>query len=223
MPDLKNIVLFGSSEHARVVADIVECMGKYQICGIIDSYKEPGACFGGYDIIGSETNLLELQKTYSFDCGIICIGHNFMRQDFARRILNLNPKFHFINAIHPSAVVARSATLAGGVVVAAGAIINPGAQIREHVLVNTKASVDHDCVLEACSSVGPGAVLGGCVKLGALGAIGIGATVIHGVNIGSNVVVGAGAVVIRELEPNQVVVGVPAQKIKDRSESTPYL
>lgn len=36
-----------------------------------------------------------------------------------------------------------------GTVVMAGAIINPGATIGDGVIVNTSASVDHDCMISA--------------------------------------------------------------------------
>ena len=51
------------------------------------------------------------------------------------------------------------------------------------------------------------------VKKGA--SIGANATIIGSVAIGENAIVGAGAVVTKDVEPNQIVVGVPAKPIGD--------
>lgn len=45
--------------------------------------------------------------------------------------------------------------------------------------------------------------------------IGANATVIGSVTIGENAIVGAGAVVTKDVEPDQIVVGVPAKPISD--------
>lgn len=44
--------------------------------------------------------------------------------------------------------------------------------------------------------------------------IGWNAVIMPGVTIGDNVVVGAGAIVTKDVEPNSIVVGVPARKIE---------
>ena len=70
-------------------------------------------------------------------------------------------------AIHPTAVIADSATLGPGAVVAANAVINPGAQLGSNVLINTAAVVDHDCILGDGVHLAPKSVLGGGVSVGA--------------------------------------------------------
>jgi UDP-perosamine 4-acetyltransferase len=52
-------------------------------------------------------------------------------------------------------------------------------------------------------------LLGG-VAIGDFTSIGSGAIILPNVSIGSNVVVGAGAVVTKDVDNNQLVVGVPA-------------
>ncbi|MEC4769405.1 hypothetical protein [Burkholderia cenocepacia] len=40
---VENIVIVGSSGHAKVVIDVVEQAGRYRIAGLIDSFRPPPA------------------------------------------------------------------------------------------------------------------------------------------------------------------------------------
>ncbi len=52
--------------------------------------------------------------------------------------------------------------------------------------------------------------------------LGAGCTILQGVNIGKGAVVCAGAVVVRDIEPYEIVGGVPAKHIKQRSANLDY-
>ena len=49
--------------------------------------------------------------------------------------------------------------------------------------------------------------------------IGIGAIVLNGVRVGSGSIIGAGCVVTKNVPPRSLMVGIPAQKIKDVTEA----
>jgi len=102
----------------------------------------------------------------------------------------------------------------------ANTAINSGTKIGENVIINTGATVDHDCVLEDYVHISPGAHLAGNVYVGELTHIGIGASLIQGVKIGRNVIIGAGAAVINDLPDNVTAVGVPAKVLKQHGDLT---
>jgi sugar O-acyltransferase (sialic acid O-acetyltransferase NeuD family) len=104
----------------------------------------------------------------------------------------------------------KSLPRAEGVQIMAGVVIQPGVTFGVNTLVNTGASIDHDCVIGAHVHVCPGAVLCGDVTVGDESVIGPGATVCRGVRIGDRVTVGAGAVVLDDVPDDAMVVGVPA-------------
>jgi acetyltransferase-like isoleucine patch superfamily enzyme len=89
--------------------------------------------------------------------------------------------------------------------------VNAAAEIGRGVIVNTSASVDHDCRVGEFAHLAPGSVLGGEVVVGARAFVGLGARILPCVTIGEEAVVGAGAVVLRDVPPGATVVGVPAR------------
>jgi len=97
----------------------------------------------------------------------------------------------------------------------AGAIIQPEAIIGKSCIINTKASVDHECVLEDGVEIAPGATLCGSIHVGKCAWVASGATVLPFLKIGENSIVGAGAVVTKNVPANQIVVGIPAKKLKN--------
>ncbi|HIC96179.1 TPA: transferase, partial [Candidatus Bipolaricaulota bacterium] len=88
----------------------------------------------------------------------------------------------------------------------------------ENVIINTGATIDHDCVIEDYVHISPGVHLAGNVKLGELSHIGIGASAVQRVKIGKGVIIGAGAVVIDDIPDHVTAVGVPARVIKRHGE-----
>ena len=121
-------------------------------------------------------------------------------------------RFATIRAEHSH--LARSASIAQGTVLAPLAAVMAGTTIGAHVLVNTAASVSHDCTVGDFSTISPGARVGGKCIIGRGVFIGIGATVKDGVRIGEGAVVGAGAVVLSDIDEREVVVGVPARRLR---------
>ena len=77
--------------------------------------------------------------------------------------------------------------------------------------------------MEDYASLGPGAVVGGCARVGAHSVIGIGAVVLQEIQVGTHAVVGAGSTVVKDV-PNAVVAyGNPARVIRQRKPGDTYL
>jgi len=220
---MKNIVVIGSSGHARVVIDAIERENKYRIAGIIDSFKPVGQGCDGYRVIGDELRLPDIVREHDIYGAIIAIGDNWVRHLVSHRIRAALPDFEFVKVIHPSAQVARSARVAGGTVVLAGAIIAANAEISEFCIVNTKASLDHDGVMGAFSSFAPAVTAGGGVTVKPFAAAMLGVNIIHSISIGEHSVVGAGSLVLQDVPGWVIAYGVPASIIRSREPGEPYL
>ncbi|MDC0294816.1 NeuD/PglB/VioB family sugar acetyltransferase [Mariniblastus sp.] len=141
----------------------------------------------------------------------MAIGSNQIRQKIADELVSFNVQYTHV--IHPRAIVASSASIGGGSMILANAVIQLGTVVGMHVIINTSASVDHECKIANFAHVSPNATLCGNVSVGEGAHIGAGATVIEGMRIGKWATVGAGAVVIRNVDDYETVVGCPAMPI----------
>lgn len=122
--------------------------------------------------------------------------------------------FRFYIVQHPTSYVAREVIIGEGVQLMARSTVMIGSKIGDNTIINTAASVDHDCDIGKHVHIAPGVVLSGNVTVGDYTHIGTGANIIQGVNIGKNVLIAAGAVVVTDIPDNIRVAGVPAQKMK---------
>lgn len=220
---MKNIIIFGASGHGSVVLDIIESEGQFQPVGFIDSYKRKGIVIHGYEIIGNEYDLPFLIEKLNIYGGIVAIGDNWSRKIMVNRILKIVPRFHFINAIHPAAVIGKNVQIGQGTVIVPGTIVNANAQIGDHCILNTSSSLGHDSILSDFSSLAPRVCTGGALNLGVCSAISMGASVIENITIGKHSVVGAGALVLNDVPDYVVAFGSPAKVMRQRRIDDPYL
>ncbi len=150
---MENIIIIGASGHAKVITDIIEKNGQYEIFGFLDSFKKIGTNILGYQIIGDENHIPYLIEKEGITKGIIAIGDNWVRKEMFKKIKAINHSFDFISAIHPSASISNYATIGRGVAVMAGTVINAEAQVGDFSIVNTNASLGHDSILEKYCSL----------------------------------------------------------------------
>jgi sugar O-acyltransferase (sialic acid O-acetyltransferase NeuD family) len=160
-------------------------------------------------VLGSISKALENQPSNA----VIAIGSNQVRKKLAMQC-----QFAWPTIVHPFTWVAPTAKLGPGTVVLAGAVIQPDVQVGAHCIVNTSASVDHDCFVSDYIHLCPGVRLTGGVSVGEGVTIGSGAVVLPYKCLGAWSVVGAGSVVNRDFEANSTVVGVPARSLTLKSD-----
>jgi len=210
------LVIWGTGGHARVVADIVRRGSDYDLAGFIDDvhWDRHGQSFCEAVVLGGREQLDRLQAKGVRHI-ILAFGENAARQRLGRELVGHG--FVLGQAIHPSATVAADVKIGAGSVIVAGAVLNSNTFLGENVIVNTCASVDHDCVLGDAVHVSPGARLAGGVHIDGETWIGLGALILEGRSIGPRTIVGAGAVVTRDLPGDVVAYGAPAKVIRSRT------
>jgi sugar O-acyltransferase (sialic acid O-acetyltransferase NeuD family) len=197
--------ILGASGHGKVIGEIAELNGFNEIHFFDDRFPVLTQ-LAHWPVKGCTANLLPLVQ--EFDLVVVAIGHNATR--FKKLQLLQRAGAKLTPLIHPNATVSGYAQLGHGTVVMANAVINPFASVGLGGIINTAASVDHDCVLADAVHISPGAHLAGGVCVGIESWIGIGAQVKQLIQIGAQVSVGAGATVIHDIPDFQTVVGSPA-------------
>jgi sugar O-acyltransferase (sialic acid O-acetyltransferase NeuD family) len=220
---MEKIVIVGASGHAKVVIDIVEQAGCFEIAGLVDRDSVIGSRVCGYPVLGREEQLPALARDHDLLGLLIAIGDNYVRSQVADRVGGTCPGLPLVSAVHPRATIARDVTIGAGTVIMAGAVVNPGCKIGLGCILNTNSSLDHDCRMDDFSSLAPRVAIGGNCRIGSHSAIGIGTTVIHGISICEHVVVGAGSTVLGDVMPCHVVYGTPARVIRRRTPGDRYL
>lgn len=210
MGEKEKIVIWGASGHARVVADIIRLENRHEIVGFLDDLapQRKGALFVDWPILGGREALADLHRQ-GVRWAVVAIGNCQARLTLAG--VARDAGFELARAIHPSAIVARGVDVGEGTVIAAGAVVNPGAHIGNHVIVNTRAGIDHDCIIEDGAHICPGVSLAGNVRVGRLAWVGIGSTVIEKRVIGAGAFIAAGAVVVSDIPAGAFARGVPAR------------
>ncbi len=197
---MATINLFGASGHAKVIIDIITAQG--DTAGVLYDDNPQYEEVRGHGVHKACDILVEGPL-------IISIGSSR-----ARKIISQRYQIRYAKAIHPSAIVSKSAEIGEGTVVMPGAVINADVMVGKHCIINTKASVDHDCRIGDFVHIAPGCTLSGNIEVGECSWIGVGTCVKQGVRIGSNCMIGAGSVVVKDIPDNVVAYGNPCRVIR---------
>lgn len=204
----KPVIILGAGGHSRVLIDILQLTAR-KIIGITDPfYRDREFC--DLPILGEDEKILAYSPAeIELVNGMGSIGSTQKRKDLFQTFKRKG--YHFANVIHPTAIISPHVTLEEGVQIMAGAILQPGTHIGTNSIINTKASVDHDCIIGAHVHIAPGVTLSGNCLIEDEVHVGTGATLIQGLRVGNKSVIGAGAVVIRDVPSGCTVVGNPAK------------
>lgn len=206
----KPYIIIGSGGHATVLANILLLQNK-NILGCISLDKETSIL--NIPVIGDDGFLL---SNFKSDEILLVNGIGSTHQPTLRRKIFQTYKEHdyqFATVIHPSVILPLHYQLAEGVQLMAGATIQPNVQIGENSIVNTRASIDHDCIIGAHVHIAPGVTLSGNVNIKDYCHIGTGTTIIQNITIGQYSLIGAGSLVIQDIPTHTKALGVPAKEV----------
>ncbi|MDA7924407.1 acetyltransferase, partial [Mariniblastus sp.] len=155
------ICIYGYGGHAKVIADTYispdsEVAYFYEDdLSLLSENKisvKPGLTYGDQ---GFEIPLIPL---------VIGVGKNRIRQNIANSLNSFNARYAV--ATHPSANISDTATIGDGSVIFSNAVIQVGTEVGMHVIINTSASIDHECKISDFAHISPNATLCGNVTVG---------------------------------------------------------
>ncbi len=200
----KEVAVIGAGGHAKVVASTLLAAG-HRVSGFYDDDSEK---WGKYILEIPVIGPIEDLKKAKYSPAIIGLGDNKTRKKLAIEL-----DLDWITVIHPFSWVHPDARLGSGTVVCAGAIVQAGAKIGSHVILNTKASVDHDCYVGDYVHIAVAHLAGGAsADEGSF--LSLGSTVLPNLHVGAWSHLGAGSVATKNIPPGSTAVGNPARTIK---------
>ncbi len=212
------VIIWGGTGQAKVVRPILEHYGA-KVVAVFDDTPGLPAPFGDIPLY---TGWEGFQKWLRGRAGgseigfCVAIGnpHGRVRLSLSERLAGAGLKA--VTIAHPTAWIADNAIIGEGAQILAGAIIMNETRLGRQCIINTKASVDHENILEDGVEIAPGATLCGCIRVRTAAWVCAGATVLPRLTIGPDAIVGAGAVVTKDVPAGATVVGVPAKRVIER-------
>lgn len=157
---MENILLIGGGGHCKACIDVVEQEGKYAIAGIIDKKELLGSDILGYKIIGCDDDLMHLREKYSF--ALVTVGH--VKSNLSRiRLFNLLKEFDYSLPVikSPLSYVSKHANIDEGTIVMHQVFVNAAAKVGKNCILNSKALIEHDAVIEDHCHISTAAVVNG--------------------------------------------------------------
>ena len=144
------MILYGASGHAKVIIDILHAMN-----------DEVSELFDDNDSIETLQDIKVSKPRETVEKIIISIGNNAIR----KKIVESN-NYNYGLAIHPTAIISPYAKIGEGTVVMQGGVIQSDVVVGKHCIINTGATVDHECHIEDYVHISPNATLCGNVNVG---------------------------------------------------------
>ncbi|MFC4871588.1 acetyltransferase [Negadavirga shengliensis] len=189
--------IYGASDQGRVVIDMVD--GYERIHGVFDDNPHIASVLD-YPVLGS------VPLDFVFDHAVfIAIGDNRIRKKIHLKLKK--KKVRFATIIHDSAIFSKRAVLDEGSVVMEGAIVKVNSRIGKQVIVNTGASVDHDCLIGDFVHLAPQCTLCGGIEVGEGTLVGANSIILPRVKVGAWCKIGAGSVVTRDVPDGKTWIG----------------
>lgn len=186
-----SILLIGAGGHAVSCIDVIECLGRYTIVGLLGRSEDMGRQVLGYSVIGADDCLGRCLDMASN--ALIAVGQIASP---ARRVALYESVgkvgFTMPSVISPMACVSPHAHIGAGSIVMHGAIVNAGAVIGENCIINSRALIEHGVHIGNHCHIATGAVLNGDVAVGEESFVGSTTVVREGVVLGQRCVVGMG-------------------------------
>lgn len=205
------MLIAGAGGHAREIIDILGILKEDNIFLYENVINNTRFDVFGFKVLNSEEDLRQLFRQDA-RC-VLGVGNPYLRKTMANVLQSFGGTLHSVIS-QSSTISVNQSFLGPGLNIMSFAFISNNVRIEEGALINCRANIHHDVVVESYCEISPGAVLLGGVKVGSFSSIGSGATVLPRITIGKNCIIGAGAVVTNNVPDNCVAVGVPAKVIK---------
>lgn len=211
----ERLVILGAGGFCREIISMVRssCLvDKWDIVGLLDDDENRrGATVSGIPVLGPISAMSSLADAWA----VCSIGDPLTRWETVRRVettAGVPPRWATI--VDPTVWIGERCSIGAGSVLCRGACFTCDVTVGRHVHVNCNSAAGHDAALGDFVTLASHVDICGGARIGACVYVGAGGRVLPGIELGYCAQLGAGSVAYRGLEPRQVAVGVPAQRVK---------
>lgn len=146
-------------------------------------------------------NLMEY-KIEDDDYFVIAIANIQVRKEII--VYLESKKAQFINLIHPTAIIAKTAEMGVGNIIDPYCIIGPNVKIGNYNIFTSQTIISHDSIVGNNNFL-PTSLFAGDTKLGDNNSLGIRCTSIPSIKIGNNTVIKAGMLIDKDVSDGETV------------------
>lgn len=203
---MKKLIIFPFNGNAIEAMDCVS--DQYELIAFADDTTEKQ----GISEFGIPVKSRDVIQEYPESYLLVVPGSPTSYKSRSQLIDSLQiPINRFATIIHPSASVAKFASIGYNCLIMAGVVITNKATVGNHVCILPNTVVHHDSIIGSYSLIGSSVVVAGYTSIGENCYIGSGSSIMNGISIGNGSLVGMGSNVIRSYPDNVKIVGNPAK------------
>jgi len=207
----KNLILIGGGGHCRSVIDVIENT-EWTICGILDVLENVGKKVLGYNIVGTDEQIIDYIKEAYFLVTIGQIKGSDLRKALHEKIILSGGELATVVA--SDAHVSKYSEIGKGTVIMHKAVVNAGAKVGMGCIINTIANIEHDAAVGDYCHISTGVMINGDCIIGNDTFVGSGSIIHNGVSVTEHCIIAAGAVVRKNIAECGTYAGNPAIKYK---------
>ena len=202
----QQILLIGAGGHARSCIDVIESGGEFEIVGLIGRDEEVGSKVLGYEVLGTDKDLLGLSS--HVNNAVIAVGQTGI-SDLRGKLFSDVSQLGFKSPVivSPLSYVSPHASIGSGTVVLHRSLVNAGAIIGYNCIINSFALIEHDVTVEDNCHIATGATINGSSRIGSGSLIGSGSNILQNIQVGRNCIVGMGASLKSDLGSGAIYFG----------------
>ncbi len=190
----EKIILIGGGGHCKSCLDIVYCLDKFEVAGIVDVKEKIGEKVLDSKIIACDDDIPSLIGTdTSFLITIGFIRSCEVRVKIFEHLISLGARIATV--ISPYAVVSKYSKIGQGTIVMHQSVVNADAVIGCNCIINSKALIEHDSVIGDQCHISTGAIINGGVNVGARTFVGSGTVTKQYISIPENSFIKASSLV----------------------------
>ncbi|MDH5608461.1 MAG: acetyltransferase [Cyclobacteriaceae bacterium] len=209
----KPVIIFGANPIGKAALEIFES-NQVVVYGFLDeNSKLHNTEINHVSVLGdpSDRGFLKLigQKCEAF----VATDDDKIRKAQTELLME-ERKIMPVNAVHPSAILAKSSAIGHGNFINAAVVMGAFTTIGQHNLIHTRAILEQEVTVGDFVQIGAGSIVNSGVTIGNHVFIGSGVTIVSGVTIGDHARIGAGSLVVGDVAKKTTVFGNPAVKIE---------